>query len=95
VSANTTRDIHSVNTVTMLRAGRHVFNSWQRQRYFSSSRTSFGSHILLLSGYRGLSYPGSKLAGAWSWPHTSIRAEVKNAWSHTCTPTYIFMSWCL
>jgi hypothetical protein len=23
------------------------------------------------------------------------RAEVKNAWSYSCTPLYVFMAWCL
>jgi len=29
--------------------------------------------------------PGGKASGAWSWPPTSISAEIKNAWSYTST----------
>jgi len=44
----------------------------------------------------GGSFPVGKAAGAWSWPLTSVSsAEVKNAWSYTCTPLYVFMAWCL
>jgi hypothetical protein len=40
-------------------------------------------------GTRG-SFPGGK---AYHSPPSS--AEVKNAWSYTSTPQYIFMTWCL
>jgi hypothetical protein len=51
-------------------------------------RVQTGSRIQPASypmGTRG-SFPGSKTAGAWSWPITSS-AEVKNAWSYTSAPT--------
>jgi hypothetical protein len=37
------------------------------------------------------SFPGGKAAEAWSWSS----AEVKNAWSYTSIPQYVFMAWCL
>jgi hypothetical protein len=40
------------------------------------------------------SFPGGKAAGSWSWPLTSISAKVKNAWSYTSPPQYVFMAWC-
>jgi len=39
-----------------------------------------------VSSGSGVSFPRSKMAGAWSWPLTASRAEVKNAWSYTSTP---------
>jgi hypothetical protein len=36
-------------------------------------------------GTRG-SFPGGKAVWSWSWPLTSISAEVKNEWSYTSTP---------
>jgi len=30
----------------------------------------------------------------WSYHSHPSSAEVKNAWSYTSTPQYIFMSWC-
>jgi hypothetical protein len=38
----------------------------------------------------GGSFPGSKVAGA-----LGCSAEVKNAWSYTSTPQYVFMTWYL
>jgi hypothetical protein len=35
---------------------------------------------------------GGSVLGAWSWPLTN--AEVKNAWSYTATPSYVFMAQC-
>jgi hypothetical protein len=56
-----------------------------------------GSATAQLASYwkgSGCSFPGGKEAGASSWPLTSS-AEVKNAWSYTSTPQYVFMAWCL
>jgi hypothetical protein len=53
-----------------------------------------GAHQASYPMGTGGSFPGSKAAGAWSWPLPSI-AEVKNAWSYTSTPQYVFMEWCL
>jgi hypothetical protein len=44
-------------------------------------------------GTRG-SFPEGKAAGAWKWHSPPSIAEVKNAWSYTSTPQYLFMVWC-
>jgi hypothetical protein len=36
--------------------------------------------------------PEGKATAAWSWPLTSISVDVKNTWSYTSTPRYIFMA---
>jgi len=43
----------------------------------------------------GLSFPGGKAAGREVDHSPPFCAEVKNAWSHTFTPQYIFLAWCL
>jgi hypothetical protein len=65
---------------------------------------NFSLHHRVQNGSRAhpVSYPmgtkgsfrGVKATGAWSWPLPSS-AEVKNAWSYTSTPQYVFMEWCL
>jgi hypothetical protein len=45
-------------------------------------------------GTRG-SFPGVKRPGREADHSPSSRAEVKNAWSYTSTPQYVFMAWCL
>jgi hypothetical protein len=44
----------------------------------------------------GGSFPGIKLGGGREADHsTPSSAEVKNEWSYTSTPKYVFMAWCL
>jgi hypothetical protein len=38
---------------------------------------------------------GVKRPGSEADHSPSTRAEVKNAWSYTSTPQYVFMAWCL
>jgi hypothetical protein len=48
--------------------------------------------------FRVCVYPtgtGGKAAGAWSWQFTQINTKVKNAWSYTSIPPYVFMAWYL
>jgi len=45
--------------------------------------TSPGIHPHSYAMGSGGAFSGGKAAGAWSWPLTSISAEVKNAWSYT------------
>jgi hypothetical protein len=42
----------------------------------------------------GSPYFWDKAAGECRWPLPSS-AEIKNAWSYTSTPQYVFMAWCL
>jgi hypothetical protein len=39
------------------------------------------------------SFPGGKAAGRETDHSPPSSAEVKNAWSHTSTPQYVFMAW--
>jgi hypothetical protein len=41
------------------------------------------------------SFPGVKAAGREADHSPQSSAEVKNAWSYTSTPLYVFMAWCL
>jgi hypothetical protein len=50
----------------------------------------FHSHLIFHQMGPGGSFPGGK---ADSSPPSSV--EVKNAWSYTSTPQYVFMAWCL
>jgi hypothetical protein len=43
----------------------------------------------------GDSFPEGKVAGAWSWPLTSIQCRGQDWWSYTSTPSYVFTAWCL
>jgi hypothetical protein len=88
----------SASIVTKLRAGRSVFDSWQKQGFFSLRhcvQTSSGAH------------PASSPIGTWWFSpavkrpereagnSSSLSAEVKTTWSYTSTPQYFFMAWCL
>jgi hypothetical protein len=41
------------------------------------------------------SFPREKAAGAWSWPLTFIQYRDWKWWSHTSTPPYVLIEWCL
>jgi hypothetical protein len=76
----------SVNIVTRLRAGRFLFPTASRLPLLwdPPSLASNRYRGLFPREYRG---PGSEANHS---PPTS--AEVKNAWSYTSTPTYVFMA---
>jgi hypothetical protein len=44
------------------------------------------------SGAHPASITGSRSAGSWSWTLNSLYAEVKNSWSCTFPPSYVFMT---
>jgi hypothetical protein len=64
---------------------------------------SFHHHIQNISGAHPASYwmgtrgsfPGVKWLGCEADHSPPCSAEVKNAWSYTSTPQYVFMAWCL
>jgi hypothetical protein len=89
----------SVSVVIRLQAGRPRFDSWRRHRRNSFLRhrvqTGSGLHPASYLMGTGGSFAGNKAAGSWSWQLTPSSAEVKNSWSYTSTPTYVFIAWCL
>jgi hypothetical protein len=38
------------------------------------------------------SFSGTKAAGAWRWPLTSIQCLGREWWSYTSTASYVFMA---
>jgi len=74
----------SVNIVTMLRAGRPMFDSWQGQKrdfsLFYWVKTDSGAHPACYPMGSGGSYPGGEAAN--SFPFSTM---VNNAWSYTFT----------
>jgi hypothetical protein len=54
----------------------------------------WGPLDLLLNGYWG-TYPGVKWPGCEADHSPLSSAKVKNAWSYTSTPQYVFMLLCL
>jgi hypothetical protein len=78
----------SASIVTSLWAER------QRNHRFLTEPTDCSLlHIVHIgSGAHPASIPGSRSAGSWSWRLTSTRVEVKNSWSYTFSPSYVFMT---
>jgi hypothetical protein len=54
-----------------------------RDKDLSSSLLFYGHHRLL---------SGGKAAGAWIWPLSPFRAEIKNEWNCICTQSRVFMA---
>jgi hypothetical protein len=90
----------SVSIVTRLRDGRSGFDSRQGQRrdFFSSSP----NNILILrptqpsmQWVQGAFIQGVKRPGREADHSPPSNTEVKNAWSYTSSPPYVFMAWCL
>jgi len=85
--------------VTRLRAGRPGFVFWQVQGsdFLSSplGQNSFwGPLILLCSGYQGLS-PVLKFSEREADDTSPFSGEVRNAWRHNSTISYIYIEWIL
>jgi hypothetical protein len=57
-------------------------------------QTGSGTHSASYPmGTRG-SFPGGKVAAAWSWPLFSIYWWDHNAWSYNSPPQYVLIAWC-
>jgi hypothetical protein len=54
----------------------------------------WGPLSLLSNGFRGF-FLGSKAAGSWSWPLTSVWCRGQEWRSYIFTPPYVSMLWCL
>jgi hypothetical protein len=70
---------------------------------FLAFRTNFSISVLFYNLLRRASYPmgtrdcfpGVKRPGREADHSPPYSAEVKNAWSYTSTPQYVFKAWCL
>jgi hypothetical protein len=74
------------------------FDSRQGQEICSlrhSVQTGSGDHTASYPVGTGGSFPGSKVAEAWSWWLTSIWYRGQEWWSCTFTSAHVFMTWCL
>jgi len=58
-------------------------------------QTSYGAHSTSYPVVTGGSFPGIMWPGREADHFRPSNAEVKNAWSYTFTPPYLFMAWCL
>jgi hypothetical protein len=84
----------SVNIVSRLRVGRRSFVTWQGQRRgFSSS--ALGPAQTQIQWVPGLFLQGVKRSGLEADLPPPSCTEVKNVWSYTSTPQFVFMAWCL
>jgi hypothetical protein len=74
------------------------FRPEQWLRFFlftTASRPALGSSQPLSNGYRGDLSPEVKLSEREADHSPPNNAEVKNTWSYTFTPSYVFMAWYL
>jgi hypothetical protein len=90
---------NSVSIATRLRAGRSGFDTWQGQGKNHSLllrvQNCSGSHPAPYPTVIGVSSLGVKRPRGEADHSHSSTAEVKNAWSSTSTPQYVFMTWFL
>jgi hypothetical protein len=83
---------------------RYVFYGWTAYVQFiagagiflsaTTSGSALGPPSLLFSGYEDLFSLGVKWLGHEVGNTSSSVVEVKNVWSYTFIPPYIFMTWC-
>jgi hypothetical protein len=82
-----------------LRAGRPGFDSWLAMMgiflFSTASRPALGVTQPPIEWIPGILPPAVKRPGleADNSPPSSV--EIKNTWSYTSTPPYVFMAWCL
>jgi hypothetical protein len=72
------------NRGSILSRGKRLYSSTQHRDRI------WGSSTLVSNGYRG-----SFSAETWGWPSLPSSAKVENTSSHTSTPPYVFIAWCL
>jgi hypothetical protein len=58
-------------------------------------QTGYGAQPASYPMGTGVSFSGVKRPGCEADHSPPSSAEVKNAWSYTSTPQYVFMEWCL
>jgi hypothetical protein len=88
----------SVSLVSRLRAGLPGFDSRHGQALFilaTTFRPPLGTTQIPIQWIPGHSLPGNKASRAQADHLHPSGAEVKNAWSYTSIPPYVFMAWCL
>jgi hypothetical protein len=74
------------------------FDSWRRLGIFlftTASRTALGPTQPPIQWVPGVPSLEVKRPGREADHSPTSSAEVKNAWSYTSTPLYVFMAWCL
>jgi hypothetical protein len=87
----------SVNTVTELGAGQSEFDFQQEQGFFlftTASRPALGPTQSIKWVRGGDPSPGIKRPEHEANHSPPFSAEVKNGWSFTSTPPYVFTAWC-
>jgi hypothetical protein len=88
----------SVGIATTLRAGRSGFDSRQRLWIFlfaSVSRPALGPTQPPIQWVPGPLSLGAKWPGCEADDSPPSSADVRNTWSYTSTPQYVFRAWCL
>jgi hypothetical protein len=82
----------SVSIATRLRDEQPGFDSWQWPEFFlfiSTPRQQLGLTQLIIQWL-----PRVKQSGCEADNSPPSGVEVKNAWSYTFIPPYVFMAWC-
>jgi hypothetical protein len=94
---NTSSQGNSVNIETSLRTGPPGFNSRQGQWWIylfsTASKPALGLTQLPIQWVPEALSPGVKRPGREANHSPPSNGEVKNRWSYTSTPFYIFVAW--
>jgi len=88
----------SVRIVARLWAGQPGFNSQEgqgRDFFTTTSRMDLGPIQSPIQWVLGVLSPGVKQPGHKDDCSPPSSTKVKNMWSYTSTPQYVFMAWCL